>query len=157
MQTLAEFGHLPTAPGETGAHESPLARASAPAPQRLGLGPVDQLPLASLATGATGELLEATRALAEALAGPDADASRRRTLSRMLACAKHELSLVDAAVGAAMGRGDLKAVDCLSKVAERLARRVCALLDEHRRELGREGPRAVMLIGAAQVNLPGGR
>jgi hypothetical protein len=149
--------HLSLAPCASDAQPEALARAELPQQPRLGLPQLDQLALTSFVTGDAAELVEHARGLAESLAGADGDGTRRRTIARNLALVRTEMDLVDAAVGAAMGRGDFKAMEVLSKVAERLSRRMCALLDEHRRELGRDGPKAVMLIGAAQVNVQGGR
>jgi hypothetical protein len=149
--------HFSLAACASDAQPGTLARAEPSPPPRLGLPAPDQLALTRFVTGDVTELVEHARGLAEALAGADGDGTRRRTISRSLALVRTEMDLVDAAVGAAMGRGDFKAMEALSRVAERLSRRMCALLDEHRRELGRDGPKAVMLIGAAQVNVQGGR
>lgn len=149
--------HFALAACASDAQPGTLGRAEPSLPPRLGLPALDQLALTSFATGDAAELVEHARGLAESLAGADGDGTRRRTIARSLALVRTEMDLVDAAVGAAMGRGDFKAMEALSKVAERLSRRMCALLDEHRRELGRDGPKAVMLIGAAQVNVQGGR
>jgi hypothetical protein len=152
--TSKAISHLSLAPCAPDAPEAPLAREE----PRLGLHVLDQVAITSFASsGSSTIVVEHARGLAEALAGPDGDGSRRRTIARALAVTRGQMDLVDAAVGAAMGRRDFKAMEALSKVAERLSRRMCALLDEHRRELGRDGPKAVMLIGAAQVNVQGGR
>ncbi len=148
------ISHLSIASCSPDAQDTSLAREE----PRLGLPVLDQVAIASFASsGSSTVVVEHARGLAEALAGPDGDGSRRRTIARALAVTRGQMDLVDAAVGAAMGRRDFKAMEALSKVAERLSRRLCDLLDEHRRELGRDGPKAVMLIGAAQVNVQGGR
>ena len=48
-----------------------------------------------------------------------------------------------------MGRRDLETLAALVKLGDQLTRRLGMLLDQHRRELGHDRSRGVMVIGAA--------
>jgi len=66
-----------------------LARAKPPQP-RLGLPQLDQLALTSFTTGDATQLVEHARDLAGALAAPDGDTTRRRTIARALSVTRSQ-------------------------------------------------------------------
>lgn len=120
---------------------------------RLGLPGIDQLALTSFVIGDAEQLVGHARGLAEALAGPDGDATRQRTIARSLAITRSQMDLVDAAIGAAMGRGDFGAVKVLTNLADSMTRRLKMLLDEHRIELGRDRPVQMFVAHADTVKV----
>jgi len=99
---------------------------------------LDQLAVTSFTTGGAAQLVEHARGLAEALAGPDGDGTRRRTIVRALAVTHTQMDLIDTAAGEALGRRDLEVVRVLTKLADSMTRRFEMLLEEHRIELGRD-------------------
>jgi hypothetical protein len=141
---------------EVGASGKSLARVEPPQQPRLGLPALDQLALTSFTIGEPTQLLEHARGLAESLAGPDGDGSRRRTIARALAVARSQMDLLDAAVGEALGRRDFEAVKTLTKLADSMTRRLKVLLEEHRIELGRDRPVQMFVAHADTVTVCGG-
>ncbi len=125
-------------------------------PPRLGLPALDQLALTSFTTGDAAQLVEHARDLAGALAAPDGDTTRRRTIARGLSVTRSQMDLIDAAVGEALGRRDFEAVKALTKLVDSMTRRFKALLEEHRVELGRDRPVQVLVAHADSVTVRGG-
>lgn len=154
MTTPVTRNHLSLAPCVPGAEEPALARAELPQP-RLGLPPLDQLALTSFTTGNAAQLVEHARDLAGALAAPDGDTTRRRTIARALSVTRSQMDLVDAAMGEALGRRDLEAVKALTKLADSMTRRFKMLLEEHRIELGRDTPVQMFFAHADAVTVRG--
>jgi hypothetical protein len=114
---------------------------------------LDQLALTSFVTGGTVELVEHARDLAGALASPDGDTTRRRTIARALAVTRSQMDLVDAATGEALGRRDFEAAKALTKLADSMTRRFKMLLEEHRVELGRDQPVQMFVAHADSVTV----
>jgi hypothetical protein len=133
-----------------------LAHAEPSPPPRLGLPALDQLALTSFSTGDAAQLVEHARDLAGALAAPDGDTTRRRTIARVLAVTRSQMDLVDAAMGDALGRRDFEAVKALTKLADSMTRRFKVLLEEHRVELGRDKPVQMFVAHADTVTVRGG-
>ena len=132
MTNSTGLHHLALVTSASGEPDVPLARAE----PRLGLPTLDQLALTSFVTGDAAQLVvEHARSLAEALAGSDGDATRRRTIARSIAVTRSQMDLIDAAIGQALGRGDFEAVKVLTKLADSMTRRLRMLLEEHRIEL----------------------
>jgi hypothetical protein len=125
-------------------------------PPRLGLPALDQLALTAFTTGDAAQLVEHARDLAGALAAPDGDTTRRRTIARALAVTRSQMDLVDAAMGEALGRRDFEAVKALTKLADSMTRRLKMLLEEHRIELGRDKPVQMFVAHADTVTVRGG-
>jgi hypothetical protein len=134
-----------------------LARAEPSPLPRLGLPALDQLALTAFTSGdSAAQLVDHARDLAGALAAPDGDTTRRRTIARALAITRSQLDLVDAAMGEALGRRDFEAVKALTKLADSLTRRFKMLLEEHRIELGRDKPVQMFVAHADSVTVRGG-
>jgi hypothetical protein len=112
--------------------------------------------LTSFATTDAAQLVEHARGLAEALVGPDGDATRRRTIARALAVTRSQMDLLDAAMGEALGRRDFEAVKALTKLADSMTRRFKVLMEEHRVDLGREKPVQMFISHADTVSVRGG-
>jgi hypothetical protein len=148
--------HLSLAPCASDAQPEALARVEPSPPPRLGLPALDQLALTSFTTGDAAHLVEYARGMAEALASNNGDTTRRRTIARLLAVARSQVDLIDAAVGEAMGRRDFEAVKSLTKLADSMTRRLKMLLEEHRIELGRDRPVQMFVAHADSVTVRGG-
>ncbi|OJH38258.1 hypothetical protein BON30_24265 [Cystobacter ferrugineus] len=116
---------------------------------------LDQLALTSFVTGGAVELVEHARDLAGALAAPDGETTRRRTIARALSVTRSQMDLVDAAMGEALGRRDFEAVKALTKLADSMTRRFKMLLEEHRIELGRDTPVQMFVAHADAVTVRG--
>ena len=155
MTTPTTPRHLSLAACASDAQPEALARAESPQP-RLGLPALDQLALTSFVTGGTVDLVEHARDLAGALAAPDGDTTRRRTIARALAVTRSQMDLMDAAMGEALGRRDFDAVKSLTKLADSMTRRLKMLLEEHRIELGRDKPVQMFVAHADTVTVRGG-
>jgi hypothetical protein len=123
---------------------------------RLGLPALDQLALTAFTTGDAAQLVERARGLAESLAGPAGEGTRRRTISRALSVSRAQMDLIDAATGEALGRRDFEAVKTLTKLADSITRRFMALVEEHRIELGRDKPVQMFVAHADTVTVRGG-
>jgi hypothetical protein len=117
---------------------------------------LDLLALTSFTTGNAAQLVEHARGLAEALAGAEGDATRQRTIARVLAITRSQMDLIDAAMGEALGRRDLEVVKALTKLADSMTRRFKTLLEEHRIELGRDKPVQMFVAHADTVTVRGG-
>lgn len=124
-------------------------------PPRLGLPALDQLALTSFTSGDAAQLVEHARGLAESLAAPDGEGTRRRTISRALSVSRTQMDLIDAAIGEALGRRDFEAVKTLTKLADSITRRFMALVEEHRIELGRDKPVQMFVAHADTVTVRG--
>jgi hypothetical protein len=147
--------HLALAPCASEPQPEALARAESPQ-SRLGLPALDLLALTSFTTGNAAQLVEHARGLAEALAGAEGDATRKRTIARVLAITRSQMDLIDAAMGEALGRRDLEVVKALTKLADSMTRRLKTLLEEHRIELGRDKPVQMFVAHADTVTVRGG-
>ena len=111
---------------------------------RLGITPIAERVLQALTIGDRALLIELTRSLADGLAGPDGDGCRARTVSRALALANTQSQVFEALLGEALVRRDFAAVDAINRVLECHARRMRALLDEHRIETGKSAPTSIV-------------
>lgn len=157
MTTPTVPRHLSIAPCASEAPQpEALARAEPSPPPRFGLPALDQLALTSFATGDAAQLVEHARGLAESLAGPGGDGTRRRTISRSLSVSRSQMDLIDMAVGEALGRRDFEAVKSLTKLVDSMTRRLKMLLEEHRIELGRDKPMQMFVAHANTVTVRGG-
>ena len=157
MTTPTVPRHLSLAACASDAQLEAVAREEPPSlPPRLGLPALDQLALTAFTTGDAAQLVEHARGMAEALASNDGDATRRRTIARLLAVARSQVDLIDAAVGEAMGRRDFDAVKALTKLEDSMTRRLKMLLEEHRIELGRDRPVQMFVAHADSVTVRGG-
>lgn len=157
MTTPTTPRHLSLAACAPDVEEPALARAEPPQQPRLGLPSLDQLAVTSFTTGGAAQFVEHARGLAEALAGPDGDGTRRRTIARTLAVTRTQMDLIDTAAGEALGRRDLESVRALTKLADSMTRRFKVLLEEHRIELGRDKPVQMFVAHADTVTVRGGR
>src|SRR5437868_14400603 len=123
MTTPTALRHLSLAPCVPDAEKPESLACAEPPPPRLGLPQLDQLALTSFITGDATQLVEHARDLAGALAAPDGDTTRRRTIARVLSVTRSQMDLVDAAMGEALGRRDFEAVKALTKLADVQTRR----------------------------------
>ena len=141
-------------------HDLRLVREGpAPAPsrapgQRLGLSWLDKQATTALVEGdATdlAELVELVCGCAEALAGDDANAARRRLLAREIAIAKATLDVLTSSIGDRVRAGDERGALLADRLATSAARRLAILAAEHRATCAAEKWQAVVAIGHADV------
>jgi len=104
-----------------------------PVPERssaqhaLGLSEYDRLPIKAFVTGDTDEinkLVEDTRLLAEALAGPAGDGARVRLLARTAAACRTQLRVLEALLAQRVAARDFEAVAVLNRVLDGVAKRM---------------------------------
>lgn len=147
----------PAALGQPGVIGDPLGRSGActaqfDEPDPLYLGTLGVRSVGALVRGDPADLVTEFRGFAEALADPACgDSTRRRDICRGLACARALQGLLDVMIGEAISRRDLEEVSALGKQAERMARRVDALLTQHRAELSPRRP--VLVVKAEHANV----
>lgn len=124
-------------------------------PPRLALAALDKLALERLVTGDATVAIEHARGLAEALAGPGHDEVRLRTLSRAIALARTQQSLLDALLLERLAQRDVVGVELVEKVLRGVSCRLVKLLDAHRLESAQQRRVAVVVAHADQVNVEG--
>lgn len=128
--------------------------AHAEPPRRLGLSWLDKQAITALIEGDPSdlsELVELARGCAEALAGDDANAARRRLLAREIAIAKATLDVLTASIGDRVRAGDERGALLADRLATSAARRLAILAAEHRATCAAEKWQAVVAIGHADV------
>ena len=118
---------------------APVDSQPSPAP-RLVLPDLDKRAIATLVSDDPAALLEYARGLAEALAGEDAEGTRARTISRMLATSRAELAVLDILLAEALRKRKFEGATALTKACTRLDRRILGLLDQHRAETSPRRP-----------------
>ncbi|MBI5543800.1 MAG: hypothetical protein HY901_07940 [Deltaproteobacteria bacterium] len=131
-----------------------------PMPTRaLGLTPFDQAAIIGFVSGdqATIQgLVEDTRQLAEALAGPAGDGARVRLLARTAAACRSQLRVLEGLLAQRVAARDFEAVAALSRALDGVAKRMVMAV----RQLGVESSlrqRPSVVIGHAdRVDFAGG-
>ncbi len=122
---------------------------------RIGLSSVDRLGLERLVTGDVSAVTEVARGLADALAGPDRDQVRLRTLARAISVARTEQSLLDGMLMERLAKRDIEGVELVTKVLHGVSGRLMKLIDAHRLESAQQRRVAVVVGHADHVNIEG--
>jgi len=129
-------------------------------PRQLGFSNFDNAAVTAFAKGdatAVAQLIEATRSLAEALAGPEGDTVRVRMLARIVSTARTQQRLLEALLGERLAQRDFEAVDAIEKVLDGLAKRL-SMMTKHLRAESEMRRRPVVLINNAEkVSIGGGK
>lgn len=122
---------------------------------RLGLSSLDKLSLEALVAGDVAGVAELARGLAEALAGPDQDQVRLRTLARAIAIARTQQSLLEAMLIERLAKRDAGGVELVDRVLRGLVGRLVKLTDAHRLESSQQRRVAVHVGHADHVTVEG--
>jgi hypothetical protein len=128
-------------------------------PRQLGFSSFDNAAVTAFAKGdatAVAQLIESTRLLAEALAGPEGDTVRVRMLARIVATARTQQRLLEALLGERLAQRDFEAVDAIEKVLNGVASRL-SVMTRHLRAESETRRRPVVLINNAERVSIGGR
>ncbi|WP_242370677.1 hypothetical protein [Anaeromyxobacter sp. SG26] len=134
----------------------PGQQAHPPTP-RLGLSRLDQAAVAAFTSGDTGEIVEDTRQLADALAGPDGDPARVRLMARAVAAARTQQRVLEALLGDRLAKRDREGVELVTAVLDGVSRRL-AMFTKHLAAESALRRRPTVVIGRADtVSIGGGR
>lgn len=124
-------------------------------PSRLGLSWLDRLSLERMVKGDATNVVEHVRSLAEALAGPEGNQVRLRTLARTIAVTRAEQGLLEAMIMERLAERDIQGVELVDKVLKGVAGRLVKLLEAHRLESSQQRRVSVVVTHADQVNVEG--
>lgn len=122
---------------------------------RVGLTELDKAAVSAFASGDVRELVEEARALAESLAGVDADAARTRMLARAMAACRTQQRVLEVILGQRVAKRDESGALLVSKVLDGVVRRLATLSKAAASEAALRQRPAVFVGRADVVNVSG--
>lgn len=135
------------------------AAAPPPLTRTLGLSAHDRAAITGFVTGDPAEierLVEDTRQLAEALAGPAGDGARVRLLARTAAACRSQLRVLEGLLAQRVAARDFEAVAALSRALDGVAKRMVMAVKQLGVESSLRHRPTVMIGHADRVDFAGG-
>lgn len=120
--------------------------------QGLAFSELERAAMTGLVNGGEAQVLEHAKARAAAFTGADGAKVRMRSLARAVAVAETQMNELNALLLKVLMNRDFTAAKAVSACARDATRRFVTLMDELRVE-SQGGRRAVLVVGAAQVNV----